>query len=39
MLVEQTEKKKIREDKAVAEIRKGLLFIRNKNKQECQRSL
>lgn len=36
MLVEQTEKKKIKEDKAVVEIHKGLLFIKNKNKQECQ---
>lgn len=32
MLVEQTEKKKIKEDKAVVEIHKGLLFIRNRNK-------
>lgn len=39
MLVEQTEKKRIKEDKAVIDIHKGLLFIKNKNKQECQWSL
>lgn len=37
MLVDQTKKKKIKEDKAVVEIHKGLLFLRNK--EECQPSL
>lgn len=39
MLVEQTEKKKIKEDKAVVETCKRLLFIRNRNKQKCQPSV
>lgn len=39
MLVKQIEKKKIKEDKAIIEIHKGWLFMRNRNKEECQLSL